>query len=75
MEVIYKLINELLEADKLGKQKVATDNLIKGIEHYANQRVIEELKKAWEEIEKDFYLTSAVYFERRIKELKLGKDV
>ena len=43
---------------------------IKLLKQYANQRVIEELKKAWEEIEKDFYLTSAVYFERRIKELK-----
>ena len=44
MEVIYKLINELLAADKLGKQKVATNKLAKGIEHYANQKVIEELE-------------------------------
>ena len=44
MEVVRKLINDLLAADKLGKQRVATDNLIKGIEHYTNQRVIDELE-------------------------------
>ena len=66
MQGIRSLINNILNADKLGKQAEASNLLVKSVEAYTNQRVIEELKKAWEEIEKDFYLTSAVYFERRI---------
>ena len=44
-KVIFKLINDLLEADKLGKQNIATYNLTEGIEDYAKQRVIEELEE------------------------------
>jgi len=73
MEVIYKLINDLLEADKLGKQRVATDNLIKGIEHYTNQRVIEELERLKSDCdaEDDAYsFAMSKAHQKRIKELK-----
>jgi hypothetical protein len=43
-KVIFKLINDLLEADNFGKQNIATYNLTEGIEDYAKQLAIEELE-------------------------------
>jgi len=70
MNVIYKLINELLSADKLGKQRVATNKLAKGIEHYANQRVIEELHNLYNEEEEHDDCISKELIYQRLKELK-----
>ena len=67
MNVIYKLINELLEADKLGKQRVATNKLVKGIEQYANQRVIDELERVMENLDSP---SSRDKVSKRIEELK-----
>ena len=69
MEVIYKLINELLETDKLGKQRVVTIKLAKGIEHYANQRAIGELEVALSYFEEDG-LYAVKGLKDRIKQLK-----
>ena len=67
-KVIFKLINELLAADKLGKQRVATNKLAKGIEQYANQRVIEELQNISDIADKEGIIALPVI--KRIRELK-----
>ena len=47
-KTIFKLIDDLLDADYFGERNIATYNLTKGIEAYANQRVIDELEKQME---------------------------
>ena len=48
MQGIRSLLNNLLNADKLSKQVEASNLLERGVEDYANQRVIEELEKQME---------------------------
>ena len=48
MQGIRSLLNNLLNADKLSKRVEASNLLERGVEDYANQRVIEELEKQME---------------------------
>lgn len=49
MQGIRSLLNNLLNADKLSKRVEASNLLERGVEDYANQRVIEELEEQVQE--------------------------
>ena len=67
-KVIFKLINDLLEADNFGKQNIATYNLTEGIEDYAKQLAIEELENVCNRTDKGSILEE--YLIARIEQLK-----
>lgn len=70
MQGIRSLLNNLLNADKLSKRVEASNLLERGVEDYANQRVIEELEWVLEDTISQGATMIQIAVTERIKELK-----